>query len=165
MLKPGRRGWIKWTGIALAYGTALIASPALGANHVALDNNVFIERVTTDAQGKQRVRLEEPKIVMPGDRLIFVLNYRNMSTESADKFVITTPLPAAVSYTDAGAARPLVSIDGGATWGLLTDLRVQQADRSSRAAQPADVTHIRWAFQSPVPAGRAGKLLFRGVVK
>lgn len=149
----------------LALGAASIAGPAFAANQVALNNNVFVERVITDAKGKQRIQLEEPKVVVPGDRLIFVLNYRNASARPADKFVITNPLPAAVSFTDAGDTRPFVSIDGGATWGLLADLRVQQADGTARAAQPVDVTHIRWAFQKPIPAGAAGKLLFRGIVK
>ena len=43
---------------------------AFAANQVALDNSVFVERVTTDASGKQRVLLEEPKVVVPGDRLV-----------------------------------------------------------------------------------------------
>ncbi len=38
-------------------------------------------------------------------------------------------------------------------------------DGTRRAAQPADVTHVRWAFQKPIPVGGTGKLMFRGVVK
>src|SRR3546814_2946270 len=34
---------------------------AFAADAVALDNSVFVERVTTDASGKQRVLLEEPR--------------------------------------------------------------------------------------------------------
>ena len=54
--------------------TALLPGQALAANQVALNNSVFVERVSTDATGKQRVLLEEPKVVVPGDRLVFVLN-------------------------------------------------------------------------------------------
>lgn len=144
---------------------ALLPGQALAANQVALDNSVFIERVTTDAAGKQRVLLEEPKVVVPGDRLVFVLNYRNAGAQAADKFVITNPLPSAVRFADAGDTHPLVSVDGGRGWGQLGELTIQQADGSRRAAQPADVTHIRWAFQKPIPAGASGKLMFRGVVK
>src|SRR3546814_12466032 len=97
---------------------ALTSGPALAANQVALDNNVFVERVSTDASGKQRILLEEPKVVVPGDRLVFVLNYRNAGAQPADKFVITNPLPAAVRFADAGDTHPPVSIDGGNQWGL-----------------------------------------------
>jgi uncharacterized repeat protein (TIGR01451 family) len=144
---------------------ALMPGQALAANQVALDNHVFVERVSTDAQGKQRILLEEPKVVVPGDRLVFVLNYRNAGAQPADKFVITNPLPAAVRFADAGDTRPQVSVDGGKQWGLLADLSVPMTDGTRRAAQAADVTHIRWAFQNPIPVGGTGKLMFRGVVK
>jgi len=144
---------------------ALMPGQALAANQVALDNHVFVERVSTDAQGKQRILLEEPKVVVPGDRLVFVLNYRNAGAQPADKFVITNPLPDAVRFADAGDTRPLFSVDGGKQWGLLADLSVPMTDGTRRAAQAADVTHIRWAFQNPIPVGGTGKLMFRGVVK
>lgn len=144
---------------------AALPAPALAANQVALNNNVFVERVSTDAQGKQRILLEEPKVVVPGDRLVFVLNYRNAGAQPADKFVITNPMPSAVRFADAGDTQPLVSVDGGKQWGLLADLSVAAADGTRRTAQPADVTHIRWAFQKPIPAGATGKLMFRGIVK
>lgn len=144
---------------------ALMPAQAFAANQVALDNSVFVERVSTDAQGKQKILLEEPKVVVPGDRLVFVLAYRNAGAQPADKFVITNPMPAAVRFADAGDSRPLVSVDGGKQWGLLSDLAVPMSDGSRRAAQPADVTHIRWAFQNPIPVGGTGKLMFRGVVK
>ena len=38
-------------------------------------------------------------------------------------------------------------------WGQLDQLTVAMADGTRRAAQPNDVTHIRWAFQKPIPAG------------
>ncbi|WP_260583090.1 hypothetical protein [Sphingopyxis sp. PET50] len=141
----------------LALAAAILPGQALAANQVALDNNVFVERVSTDANGKQRVLLEEPKVVVPGDRLVFVLNYRNASAQPADKFVITNPMPAAVSFADAGDTRPFVSVDGGKTWGLLSEMTVRMADGTTRAAQPADVTHVRWAFQKPIPAERNGQ--------
>ena len=144
---------------------ALIPGPAFAANQVALDNHVFVERVLIDAEGKQRILLEEPKVVVPGDRLVFVLNYRNAGAQPADKFVVTNPMPSAVRFADAGDTRPFVSVDGGKQWGLLSDLSVPMAGGERRAAQPADVTHIRWAFQTPIPVGGTGKLMFRGVVK
>jgi len=145
--------------------TALLPGHALAANQVALNNSVFVERVSTDAAGKQRVLLEEPKVVVPGDRLVFVLDYRNAGAQPADKFVITNPMPSAVRFADAGNTQSLVSVDGGKQWGLLSALTVAMADGTRRAAQPADVTHVRWAFQKPIPVGGSGKLMFRGVVK
>ena len=140
------------------------AAPAL-ANPVSLSNNVFVERVSTDAQGNRKVVLEEPRLVTPGDRLLFVLNYRNASSKPAEKFVVTNPMPSAVQFTDQDGGTAQVSVDGGKNWGDLARLRVRDADGTERTARNDDVTHIRWAFNAPIPAGAAGKLMFRGVVK
>jgi len=135
------------------------------ADTVALDNSVFVERVTTDASGRQRVLLKEPAAVTSGDRLVFVLAYRNAGNRPTDRLVITNPLPAAVRFTGAGDDAPLVSVDGGHAWGPLAELTIRQPDGSRRPAQPSDVTHVRWTFRRPVPAGASGTLLFRGVVR
>jgi uncharacterized repeat protein (TIGR01451 family) len=138
--------------------------PAL-ANSVSLSNNVFVERVSTDAQGNRKVVLEEPRVVTPGDRLLFVLNYRNASGKPAERFVVTNPMPSAVQYAEQGEGTAVVSVDGGKSWGDLSQLRVRDADGIERAARNDDVTHIRWAFNTPIPAGATGKLMFRGIVK
>src|SRR3546814_2671176 len=57
-------------------------------------------------------------------------------------------MPSAVRFADAGDTRPFVSIDGGKQWGLLSDLSISMTDGTRRAAQPADVAHVRWAFRS-----------------
>lgn len=144
-------------------GTAITA-PA-HANPVALSNDVFVERVSTDAEGKRKVVLEAPKTVVPGDRLLFVLNYRNGSAKPADKFVVTNPMPSAVQFAERGDDTAQVSVDGGQNWGELTALKIRDANGAERAARTDDVTHIRWAFNQPIPAGASGKLMFRGVVK
>lgn len=150
------------------FACALIAAtlpvPAFAAGQVALDNMVFVERVKADADGRKRVELERPNMVVPGDRLVFVLNYRNTGAKAAERFVITNPLPAAVQF-QGGDDAAQVSIDGGVSWGRLDALRVRDANGTMRPAMHADVTHIRWAFQQPIPAGGSGKLMFRGVVK
>ncbi|SKB56901.1 hypothetical protein SAMN06295937_1009131 [Sphingopyxis flava] len=150
---------------ALIACAALAPPEALASDQIALDNNIFVERVTRDGAGRTRILLEEPKAVAPGDRLVFVLHYRNASERAADRFVITNPLPAAVRYADAGDKGALVSVDGGRSWGRLGEMTVALADGTRRPAQPADVTHLRWAIQKPVPAGGSGKLMFRGVVR
>src|SRR3546814_8697957 len=106
---------------------------------------------SSDLAGRQRVRLEEPREVAPGDRLVFVLAYRNAGSKPADRLVITNPLPATVRFTGAGAAHPLVSVDGGHAWGELAALTIGQQDGSRRPAHQRDGTHIRCPFAKPIP--------------
>ena len=135
------------------------------AEAVALDSSVFVERIIPAANGKSRTVLEEPKIVTPGDRLVFILQYRNTGTQSAKDFVVTNPMPAPVAYQGTSDTVAQVSVDGGKTFASLASLRVREVDGTTRAARPEDVTHVRWALREPIAAGAQGKLSFRGIVR
>jgi uncharacterized repeat protein (TIGR01451 family) len=145
---------------------ALIApAAAMAAEQVSLSSEVFVEKTVQDARGVAKTVREAPKVVTPGDKLVFVLSYRNQGAEPATGFTVTNPIPSSVGFAaveDAGAS---VSIDGGKSWGQLAALKVALADGSSRPAVAADVTHIRWSFAQPIVAGSSGQLSFRAVVK
>ena len=147
----------------LAFILLLTAAPAVA--EVTLTNEVFVERSRADAQGRPTVVLEPPSLVAPGDRLVFVLGYRNEGVESATNFIVTNPLPAAVIFESIEGNGAEVSVDGGQNWGQLAALSVAQADGSRRSALPADVTHIRWNFSQPIAPGASGRLRFRGIVR
>jgi len=145
---------------------ALIAPVAASAaDNVSLTSKVFVERVKTGADGKPVTVREAPGVVVPGDRLAFVLSYRNSGTQPATGFTLTNPIPPSVAFTGSDDASAVVSVDGGKTWGALASLRVANADGTSRPAVAADVTHIRWSFGRPLAAGGGGELSFRGVVE
>ena len=145
---------------------ALLAPAAASASAgVTLQSEVFVERIATDAAGKQTTTLEPPKVVTPGDKLLFVITYRNGAAAPASGFVLTNPLPAAVAFAGTEASGADLSVDGGKKWGALDALRIANADGTSRPAAAADVTHIRWRFGQAIPAGQGGKLSFRGTVR
>ena len=151
--------------ILLALLALLMPALAQAAEGVALVSEVFVERVETTPEGSSVTRLMQPDVVTPGDRLAFVLRYRNDSGEPATAFVVTNPVPQSVSFAGTEDSNAVVSVDGGKTWGALSSLMVVQSDGTRRPAEIADVTHIRWAFAQPVPSGGAGELSFRGIVK
>jgi uncharacterized repeat protein (TIGR01451 family) len=138
---------------------------AQAANDVSLTSSVFVEKAVKQPDGKTRLVLEEPRTVVPGDKLVFVLAYKNQGAKPATDFVVTNPLPGAVAYQGAGDNAAVVSTDGGKSWGPLAALKVRKADGTVRSAYPEDVTHVRWAMKTPIPVGAAGKLSFRGVVR
>lgn len=132
---------------------------------IALDSSVFVERIVPASNGTSKTVLEAPKVVVPGDRLVFILQYRNTSTQSAKDFVVTNPMPAPVAYQGTSDTIAQVSVDGGRTFAPLASLKVRETDGALRAARPEDVTHVRWALRDPIAAGAQGKLSFRGVVR
>jgi uncharacterized repeat protein (TIGR01451 family) len=143
----------------------LAPAAAAAADDVSLSSEIFVERAKQDAQGKTVVVRETPGVVTPGDKLVFVLNYRNAGSEPAVGFTVTNPMPGAVAFAAAEGDGAVVSVDGGKSWGALAALRIALPDGTSRPAAAADVTHVRWSFARPIPAGNAGKLSFRGIVK
>ena len=151
--------------IWLALIALLAPAAAFAADSVSLSSKVLVERVKTGPDGKPVTVREEPGVVTPGDRLVFVLSYRNAGAQPATGFTLTDPIPPSVAFAGTDEAGSVVSVDGGKSWGALASLKVAQADGSSRPAVAADVTHIRWSFARPIAAGGGGELSFRGVVK
>jgi len=145
---------------------ALLApATAFAADNVSLTSKVLVERVKTGADGKPVTVREAPGIVTPGDRLVFVLSYRNAGPQPATGFTLTDPIPSSIAFTGSDDSSAVLSVDGGKNWGPLASLKVVAADGTSRPAVAADVTHIRWSFGRPIAAGSGGELSFRGVVK
>ncbi|MFL6858843.1 MAG: hypothetical protein ACJ8EB_13175 [Allosphingosinicella sp.] len=150
----------------IAAAFALLLAPAVqAANNVSLASHVSVERTRPGPDGKPRVVREEPKLVTPGDRLVFDLSYRNQGAQPATGFVITNPIPPSVAFAGTDSPGAIFSVDGGKSWGPLASLRVPAADGRTRPAGPADVTHVRWAFTRAIPAGASDQVSFRGVVK
>lgn len=144
---------------------ALVSAPALAAENVQLKSEVLVERSVVGPDGKATTTLEVPKTVVPGDRVLIVLDYRNAGNASANQFVVTNPLPAAVAFSSANTAGSEVSVDGGRGWGQLAALTVANPDGTRRPAQAGDVSHVRWVLKSPIGPQAGGKLSFNGVVR
>lgn len=151
--------------ILLALFALLAPVAASAAQDVSLTTKVLVERVKTGADGKPVTVREEPGVVTPGDRLVFVLGYRNGGAQPATGFTLTNPIPPSVAFMGTDDASAVVSVDGGKSWGALASLKVVAADGTSRPAVAADVTHIRWSFGRPIAPGSGGELSFRGVVE
>jgi uncharacterized repeat protein (TIGR01451 family) len=143
----------------------LFASTAALASEVKLASEIFVERVRLDAQGRSNTVLEEPNMVTPGDKLLFVLAYKNEGSGPAADFVINNPVPESVTFAGSESTNALMSVDGGKSWGRLAALKVTQPDGTVRAAVAGDVTNVRWQFARPIPAGGEGTVKFRAVVK
>ncbi len=151
--------------LLIALALIALAPAAAIAGSVALKSSVFVERVATLPDGTAKIELRAADTVVPGDRLVFILTYRNETSRPVPDVVITNPVPAPVAFEAAAASVAEVSVDGGRNWGSIGTLRVQGDNGQSRPATTSDVTHVRWAIGRPVPPGATGRLSFRGTVK
>jgi uncharacterized repeat protein (TIGR01451 family) len=146
---------------ALAVPTALFAQ----AQSVALVSKAFVVKQVPDGPGKSKNTLVVPERVLPGEALVFMLEYKNTGAKPATAFVINNPIPANVLFTGVEQPWAVVSVDGGKTFGALATLKVPKGDGTMRAALPTDVTAVRWKFAQPIAPAAEGRVTFYAMVK
>jgi uncharacterized repeat protein (TIGR01451 family) len=161
--------------VATAFAFSVAASPAhafAGPDDVTLASEAMIERTEVDAAGRERTVLKHPNevVIVPGDRVVFTLKYANKGALPANGFRATNPMPGPVQFVAVNEDWAEVSVDGGKTWGKLSDLRVQTTGAEgsgtvTRAAGPQDVTHVRWVFADAIAPGSQGSVSYRGLIK
>ena len=144
---------------------ALLAAPAAMAarGQVTLKGDVKLEKTVT-VDGQPRLVLDDPKVVVPGDRLLFSTGYANAGGEAVSNLVVTNPVPPAVVVAEDSAAALQVSVDGGRSFGSLASLEVRDAAGTARRAAAADITHIRWTIATIAP-GASGAVADHGIVR
>ena len=149
---------------ATAAATAAVAPAATGPLQVT--SNILVESRAAAADGTTRITLVKPSQVTPGDKVIFVVSYRNTGAQALANVVLANPLPRQIAYRAAnpGSPAPDVSVDG-TTFGPLGALRIRAVDGSTRAATLNDVTSVRWRLASPLAAGAQGQFAFQAVLR
>ena len=149
--------------ITAAMIAAVPAGASAAAGAVVLKGDVKIETTVVD-KGVEKTVLVTPKIVVPGNRLLFSTSYRNESAAPVQNFVVTNPVPAGIAVAAPDAASLTVSVDGGKTWGKLAALVVKDTKGAARPAQAGDVTHVRWTLATIAP-GTGGAVAYHAIVK
>lgn len=150
---------------ASVFALMLVSGPAAAQGKpITLEGDVKLEKTIVEQDGASRVELVEPEVIVPGDRLVFGTDYRNNGSEAVANFIVTNPLPGAVRLAPDADPDLVVSIDGGARWGTLASMTVNEEDGSVRAAQHADVTHIRWTLALVEP-GESGRLEYPAIIR
>ena len=145
---------------------ASLAAPAVSAQAaqpVELKGDVKVDKVVVE-NGKEKRVLIDPKVVVPGDKLIFSTGYRNTGGEPVKDFVVTNPIPEGVMLAPEGAGDLTVSVDGGKTWGKLASFSVSNGQGGTRPAEARDVTHVRWTLAVLAP-GATGALTYHAIVR
>lgn len=142
------------------------AATAAAAGPLEVATAVLVEKGVAAADGTTHTRLVAPERVVPGDRIVVELRYRNTGPQPLGGVVIANPVPAGLAFraVEAGTPEPEVSVDG-TTFARLSALTVRTAQGASRPAAPGDVRAVRWRIGAPVAPGVAGRLAFRAVVK
>ena len=151
--------------------TSIIAIAALfaatGASaQVSLENRVM-EEVSIQSENGPSTSIVPATSMAPGDTAVYVMTYTNNGSEPASNLVISNPVSKDVIYVGpaANSEAPVVSVDGGATFAPLSQLRVAESNGTTRPAGAADVTNVRWTIAGPVAPGSNGSVSYKGTVR
>jgi uncharacterized repeat protein (TIGR01451 family) len=149
-------------GAAIAAPAAVSAAPA---GPLQVTSKVLVESKQRAADGTTRVALVAAKRAVPGDRVVFVLAYRNTGTQPLSNIVFDNPVPHGVAYRAPlpGTPAPELSVDGR-TFASLDRLSVATRG-GARAAAADDVTHVRWRLVRPLAPGAEGEFAFQAALK
>ncbi|WP_235955055.1 hypothetical protein [Sphingobium psychrophilum] len=150
-------------GLALAAGLTA-AQPVAAQPAMRLGTQTFVERVSTDINGRPRRTLASADRVGPGDTLIVIVHWRNASTQPVRDFAVTRAVPPR-TRPDLNDPHMQVSVDGGGHWGRLDQFWLPTPLGGMRRAVVEDVTHIRWQLPEAVPPGRTGRISYRAVMR
>ena len=153
--------------IALIAATSLLASASASA--LTAKQTVEKEVVVQMPDGTESITRGPAELVIPGERVVYTLNFTNDKAEPASDLVLTMPVPSEIKFMDGSAsstgAKTVYSADGGQSFADRTQLRKVGADGNVRTATAEDITHIRWTVAGPIAAGESGDLSFKGILK
>lgn len=159
-----KSGGMKSGGWLCALACAFAPQMALARQDIRLDRRMFVERVSTDINGRARRVLESADRAGSGDQLIFVVNWRNEGSRSVRGLAVTYAVPRGTQL-DLNDPAMQLSVDGGAHWGRLSDLWLPTPLGGARRAVPSDITHVRWTVSDEIAPGESGRLSYRATMR
>lgn len=149
---------------------ALLALPATAAFAAAtgpleVTTTTLVEARHAASDGTVRIDLVAPARVVPGDRVVVRLSYRNASGQALGDVVLADPIPHGLVYrgVQPGTPAPEVSADGH-TFAPLATLDVA-GPGGTRRATPDDVVAVRWRLPAALAPHAAGAFAFRAELK
>ena len=143
----------------------LLPSLALAAPDVQVA--ITAEKIVVVEEGGKHIEKRvAASDVLPGDVIVYTLQYENKGDEAAQNVVLNDPIPQGTSYVVASAFSPAAevsfSIDGKTFKkpSLLTYMVKKNGKTEQRKASPEQYTHIRWVVKN-IPAGKSGVVGFK----
>jgi hypothetical protein len=140
------------------------AAPGGAAEAVmALDGQLLVEAVGPAAEGDRRT-VRAAAEVRSGDRLIFLIRYRNRGAMPLPGYDFVAPVPPGIRILPDRFGSVRISADGGRSWTRPDSPLRLDAHRRLRPADEVAPTHVRLRLDRPIAPGEAGTVAYRGLL-
>jgi uncharacterized repeat protein (TIGR01451 family) len=121
------------------------------------------------SDGRELSKLAPAERVVSGDWVIYTLEVRNTSSTTVRAPTVIYPVPEHMWYVAESAVGPATeisySVDGGHSFDVTENLKIQDADGQLRPAVAADYTHIRWQLKHDLKGNSVAFVRFRARAK
>jgi uncharacterized repeat protein (TIGR01451 family) len=155
-------------GLLIAVLAGEVANGQADSRSIAIKAIAEVELQTLE-HGRQISKLVPADRVVSGDWVIYTLEVRNTASATVPAPTVTYPVPAHMSYVAESAVGPATevsySVDGGRSFDVAENLKIQDADGQLRPAAAADYTHIRWQLKNSLKGNSVAFVRFRARVK
>jgi len=148
---------------------SLFAVPAQAEEGaIRFSNNAYKQEISTDKDGKKQFNFVEPKLVLPGDVILYEIEFENVSDQVISDIVVNNPLPNNSKYR-AGSAQGkstqiTFSVDGN-NYKKAEGLVVKDKAGKSWLAKPEDYQAIRWVYKQALKPGEKSKVSYKTEIK
>jgi uncharacterized repeat protein (TIGR01451 family) len=156
-------------GLLFALLVAWLADGQAGSSH-ADSSSIAVKAIAevesqTVKNGREFSKLAPADRVVSGDWVIYTLEVRNTASTTVRAPTVIYPVPEHMSYVAESAVGPATevsySVDGGHSFDVTENLKVQDADGQLRPAVAADYTHIRWQLKHDLKGNSVAFVRFR----
>jgi len=149
--------------LAASAAQMLNAAP-VAPPRLALESRVMREVEQSDVNGGVRRALSTATTMRSGDRLVFVIRYRNVGQSAVAGTSIVSPLPPRLAIDPGKHSRIEVSVDGGRRWDRPGATFASGPDGRLMPAIGQPITHIRVKIDRPIAPGATGQEMFRATI-
>jgi uncharacterized repeat protein (TIGR01451 family) len=155
-------------GVLLIQWMSAAALAQEESNPLAVRSIAEVEARSTEG-GRAVVKLIPADRVVPGDRVIYTFEVRNIGATAIDNPTVTRAVPEHMRYVADSAVGPgaevTYSVDGGHRFDRAENLQVPGGEGRPRPAVAADYTHIRWRLKNSLKENSVAFVRFRAVVR
>lgn len=141
----------------------------LSAHALSASQTVEKEITQITPDGTTQIIRQSVEKIVPGERIVYTLNFTNDDTKEASNIVLTMPIPSEVAYiegtADKAGTNVTYSADGGDTFSNRQSVMKIDTAGNIRAAAADDLTHVRWTLADPVAVGASDDLSFSAKVR
>jgi uncharacterized repeat protein (TIGR01451 family) len=154
--------------VALAVALFQPAAAAEETSDIVTELIAEVRENISTTPGREVFRFVPARMLEQGQVVYYTLRITNQATVPLRNVAVVQPVPANTTYLADSASGPgatvSFSVDGGRNFAPAESLKIE-VEGTTRPAQAAQYTHIRWQLSNPLAPGATALARFRATFR